>query len=120
MNDYRLQLPDEAAWWVAADACGWAKYEYEPQVIEFDQEPPEPIVKNKWLDTSERDFDIIGTIYKPTGNTIEQEGIEIQEMTAINGYHVNIRLHNTELPESMAQYVVIPNNPVRTWAGTSI
>jgi hypothetical protein len=120
MNDYRLQLPDEAAWWAAADACGWVKYEYESQMIEIGQEPPEPIVKNKWLDTSERDFDIIGTIYKPTGNTIEQEGIEIQEMTAINGYHVNIRLHNTELPESMAQYVVIPNNPVRTWAGTSI
>ena len=115
MNDYRLQLPDESAWWAAADACGWVKYEYEP--VEMGQEPPAPVVKHKWLDTQGRDFDVIGTIYKPTGNVIQQGDMQTQEMAAIAGHHVNVRLHYSELPESLRQYVVIPNNPVRGWAG---
>lgn len=117
MNDYRLQLPDEATWWTAADACGWVRYEYEPQTVELGQEPAEPVVKRKWLDTNGKDFDVIGTIYKPTGNVIQQGDMQTQEMAAIAGHHVNVRLHYSELPESLRQYVVIPNNPVRGWAG---
>ena len=117
MNDYRLQLPDEDAWWAAADACGWVRYEYEPQTVEVGQEPAEPVVKRKWLDTNGKDFDVIGTIYKPTGNVIQQGDMQTQEMAAIAGHHVNVRLHYSELPESLRQYVVIPNNPVRGWAG---
>lgn len=113
MNDYRLQLPDEATWWTAADACNWVKYEYEPQTVEVGQEA-EPIVKRKWLDTNGKDFDVIGTIYKPM---IQQGDMQVQEMAAIPGHHVNVRLHYSELPESLRQYVVIPNNPVRGWAG---
>jgi hypothetical protein len=117
MNDYRLQLPDEATWWTAADACGWVKYEYEPQTVELGQEPAEPVVKRKWLDTNGKDFDVIGTIYKPTGNMLQQGDMQAPEMAAIAGHHVNVRLHYSELPESLRQYVVIPNNPVRGWAG---
>ena len=117
MNDYRLQLPDEATWWAAADSCGWVKYEYEPQTVELGQEPAPPVVKRKWLDTNGRDFDVIGTIYKPTGNMIQQGDLQTPEIAAVEGYHVNVRLHHDIIPEQVVAYIRTPTTPARTWAG---
>ena len=58
--------------------------------------------------------DIIGTIYRPTGNTLtDDEGNEYPEQEALDGFHVNIR---AEAPiEEFETYRVYPNAPVRVW-----
>lgn len=57
-------------------------------------------------------IDIIGAIYKPTGET-DEKGNPV--MADVGGYHCNIRTAK-ESPE-LDPYVVTPNNPVRIWSG---
>ena len=59
-------------------------------------------------------IDVIGLIYKPTGEMITTDEGEVPEMAAIPGWHVNVR-HNAEAPE-LAAYQVFPQAPVRGWA----
>jgi hypothetical protein len=62
-------------------------------------------------------IDIIGTIYKPTGNMVETEMGEMPEMAALPGWHVNVRLRADQAtPDSLVQYSVTPQSPVRVWA----
>ena len=61
--------------------------------------------------------DVIGTIYKPTGNVLPSEdesGEAVDEMAPIDGWHVNVR-HTDEVPE-LAPYQVFPVTPARMWA----
>lgn len=58
--------------------------------------------------------DIIGTIYKPTGNMLTSEEGSFPEMAPVDGWHVNVR-HTAEAPE-LDVYAVFPRNPVRMWA----
>ena len=58
--------------------------------------------------------DIVGTIYRPTGNTLtDDEGFEYPEQAALDGFHVNIRAE--EPIEELEGYRVYPNNPARVW-----
>lgn len=57
-------------------------------------------------------IDIIGAIYKPTGET-DEEGNPV--MADVGGYHVNVR--NYSPAQGLDAYLVTPNNPVRVWAG---
>jgi hypothetical protein len=57
--------------------------------------------------------DVVGVIYKPTGETVMTEGFEVPLMAAIPGWHVNV-ITETELPE-LVPFTVVPNNPVRVW-----
>ena len=59
-------------------------------------------------------IDVIGTIYKPTGEMIDTDEGEVPEMEAIDGWHVNVR-HKDEAPELEA-FRVYPESPVRGWA----
>ena len=59
-------------------------------------------------------IDVIGLIYKPTGEMITTDEGEVPEMAAIPGWHVNVR-HNAEAPE-LAAYQVQPKQPQRGWA----
>jgi hypothetical protein len=62
-------------------------------------------------------IDTVGTIYKPTGNTITTDMGEQPEMAPLDGWHVNVRLKADQAtPDSLTQYVVTPANPVRIWA----
>ena len=62
-------------------------------------------------------IDTVGTIYKPTGNTITTDMGEQPEMAALDGWHVNVRLKADQAtPDSLVQYQVAPANPVRIWA----
>lgn len=61
-----------------------------------------------------RAVDVIGIIYKPTGEVVDQGDIEVPVMEAIEGWHVNVR-HDEEAPE-FEPYIVEPKNPVRVWA----
>lgn len=60
------------------------------------------------------DLSIIGTIYEPTGRTLDDE----QEMQAIDGYHANLRTREPLTADQMALLPIIdkPNNPVRVYA----
>ena len=57
--------------------------------------------------------DVIGTIWKPTGNALMTEEGEVFEHAPIDGWHVNVR-HNAEAPELEA-YRVFPATPQRVW-----
>ena len=59
-------------------------------------------------------IDVIGTIYKPTGNMIDTDEGEAPEMAPIDGWHVNVR-HMGEALE-LAPFQVYPATPVRMWA----
>lgn len=58
--------------------------------------------------------DVIGTIYKPTGEMLTTDEGEVPEMAPVEGWHVNVR-HTADAPE-LAAYQVFPQAPVRGWA----
>jgi len=58
--------------------------------------------------------DVIGTIFKPTGNVLTTDEGEVPEMAPIDGWHANVR-HTDEAPE-LEQYRVHPATPQRMWA----
>lgn len=65
-------------------------------------------------------LDIIGDIYKPTGETTTVEGPDGEEMTVpvlekLDGYHVNVRPVDGEDTSALTPYAVTPANPVRVW-----
>jgi hypothetical protein len=123
MKDYRLKFSDETAWWSIADSFGWVEYEYEPQeekVSEPGQELPPKVVKRKWMSaTTNYDFDVIGAVFKPTGQTVTApDGLfQYPEMAAVDGFHVNVRVRVGNLPDALRQNIIKPSNPVRTFAG---
>ena len=59
-------------------------------------------------------IDVIGVIYKPTGNMLTTDEGEVPEMAPIDGWHVNVR-HTAEAAE-LDQYRVFPGTPQRLWA----
>jgi hypothetical protein len=58
--------------------------------------------------------DVIGVIYKPTGNLLQIEEGEVPEMAPVKGWHANVR-HTDEAPELVA-HQIFPQSPVRGWA----
>jgi hypothetical protein len=61
--------------------------------------------------------DVVGVIYKPTGNVLpaeDESGDAVDEMAPIAGFHANVR-HTAEAPE-LAAYQVFPETPSRMWA----
>jgi hypothetical protein len=109
MNDYRLQFADEAAWWAAAASEGWVQHEYAP----VENEGDDPVIVRSWIAAPGIDFDEIGIIYRPTGVVVD----DVPEMEPLPGWHVNIRILVGLIPDNMISNVVLPADPVRTFAG---
>ena len=89
------------------------RFENEAQAIEA---LPQFRIDGEWKSHRDgSDIDVIGAIYKPTGDTITDpvEGFEYPEMEPVGGWHVNFI---GILPDNLEQYAVIPNNPVRVFA----
>lgn len=64
-------------------------------------------------------IDIIGTISKPTGNTLTVDGMDVPEMTTVHGYHANLRgeLSDTQLVILAPILLEMPPaQPYRVWA----
>ena len=66
-------------------------------------------------------IDVVGVIYKPTGNMlVDDEGNEYPETAPLDGWHVNIRLIGDKMRDIVkaidAQYGVMPETPARVWA----
>jgi len=107
--DYYLKFTDEAQ----ANSVLYTKV---PTAWSESSNMDEPPVATEWMDRPNYDnIDIIGAIYKPTGEVTVEDGFEVPVMADVGGYHVNVR-NFSEAPELDA-YVVNTNNPVRIWAG---
>lgn len=70
---------------------------------------------NQVLEDYEGNIDVIGVIYKPTGNIIQTDEGEFPEIVALAGWHVNTRgQQNLNLePFSVNPK---PSTPMRVWA----
>jgi hypothetical protein len=67
-------------------------------------------------------LDVIGVIYKETGNTTtvtspEGYSFEVPETQAIEGYHANIRGDLTEEQQQALPLIAKPSTPNRIWFG---
>ena len=61
-------------------------------------------------------LDVIGTIYRHTGETMTIEGEEIPVTEPVPGYHVNVRTTSETLAASLESFRTYPETPVRVWA----
>lgn len=106
MFDYRLRFDSE-------EQAKSVLYTKVPTALSDSSNMDEPPVATEWMDKPNYDcIDIIGAIYKPTGET-DEEGNPV--MADVGGYHVNVR-HSAEAPE-LDSFTVTPKEPVRVWAG---
>jgi hypothetical protein len=60
-------------------------------------------------------IDTVGIIYKPTGETTEQDGMDVPVMAALPGWHVNVRLNEGEDAQALEAFAVAPRKPARVW-----
>ena len=70
--------------------------------------------------TPDYTMDVVGTLHEPTGNTLtDDDGMEYPEMQAMTGWHVNIRLLNDTVKETVESlntlHGVSPESPKRIW-----
>lgn len=86
--DYYLKADSEQAMWEVLIAVGAAQ----SQVTKNEEGE---IVETRYIPAAGYSIDIIGTIYKPTGNYIqkvfENNIMEVPEMQAVEGFHANLR-----------------------------
>ena len=61
-------------------------------------------------------LDVIGTIYKPTGETSLVDGQEVPVTAPVSGYHVNVRTTSGELAAALEALRTNPVTPVRVWS----
>ena len=103
MIDYTLKFKDEAE----ANEVLFEKY---PLKMDEDLNVTETYDVSRYR---EHVIDIIGTIYKATGETTIVEGLEQPVMAAVDGWHVNVRGPETD---AFNAYVVEVATPTRVWA----
>lgn len=122
--DYYIKASDEQSLWSALEAAGLAKKEFDPadplnQAPE-DAEGWQPTGAFEWRKTDGYDLDIIGVIFKPTGETGEDANGEYQIVEPLEGYHANLRMWGGELSDEQKAALPLiekPNTPTRVWAG---
>ncbi|MGU5656765.1 hypothetical protein [Aeromonas veronii] len=99
MIDLYLKADNEAAMLTALKAAGFIADEESGAL---------------YLDGSA--LDIIGTIYKQTGETTIVDGESVPVMAVVPGYHVNVRTTSPELAAALDTLRTYPDTPVRRWA----
>ena len=85
--DYYLKAASEAALMTALEAAGVV----ESYTVKNEQGV---VVDTRFVTQPGYSLDVVGTIYKPTGNMIQQTGEfarEVPEMQALPGFHANLR-----------------------------
>jgi len=104
-----------------------AAFYQQDTVTETDPETGEETVTpvgEPYLVTATHDYaiDVVGTIYKATGNMLtDDDGNEYPEMAPLDGWHVNLRLVTDAMQaeaDALADYVVDPEpvTPARVWS----
>jgi hypothetical protein len=86
--DYHLKANSEQELWQALESVGAA--------VKFDvKNSSGEVIESRYSAAQGYDLDIIGTIYKPTGNLIQHTVgdtiVEVPETEAIDGFHANLR-----------------------------
>lgn len=120
-TDFYIKLASEADMPTAL-----AAFYRQDTTTEVDDETGEETVVNvgdAYLVTTTHDYaiDVVGVIYRPTGETlVDADGNEYAETAPLDGWHLNIRLLNDTMREVVeeiaAEYGVLPNTPARVWA----
>lgn len=125
MATYYLKATDEQALWTALEAADLAVKDYDPEDplnsrpadLDMEEEWAGPSGAYEWRSLSNM-LDIIGTMYRETGNMLTTEdGMEYPETEAIDGYHANLREVLTAEQEAALPTVDAPATPYRKWAG---
>jgi hypothetical protein len=104
-----LKAEDEATFITALKTAGWA-WDTEDDAVDVDAY------------NATHSLDIIGRIHLETGNMIEVEGpdgeeVEVPETAPTDGWHANLLLHGEELPSELSGFVIdAPSNPARRFA----
>lgn len=115
MKNHYLKAESEEALWGALEAAGLAKKVYDPDDPlnqPDDIEGWEPSGAFGWQFMGEA-LDLIGTIYRPTGNTLtDEEGSESPEMAPLDGFHANLIADDAEGLPTIDE----PAHPYRVWA----
>jgi hypothetical protein len=102
-TDYCLKFTDEAA----AKAVLYT----EVPTAWDNTDPENPVVTETYDKPNYRNIDTIGIIYERTGGTDEEP-----VMTALDGWHVNVRSVDGEDTSALDAFVVTPLTPIRVWA----
>jgi hypothetical protein len=119
--NYYLQAESEEALFAALESAGVMNKVYDPE----DPVNQRPDDAEEWESTGQYDLfpkagvdlDVIGTIWKLTGETtLDEDGNLIQVSAPVYGYHANIRGITAE-QAALLPTIAKPNNPVRMWAG---
>jgi hypothetical protein len=102
MQDLYLKFPNESTAYNLL---------YEQVPVEFNEndEPTAWEPRQKYLN-----IDTLGIIYE--GGEYDEDGNSITPPTALDGWHVNIRLMPDEQAEPLLPYTVVPAHPRRVWA----
>ena len=104
MSDYYLRATTAAALYSALEAAG---------VVTQGEDG--------WRVTDAHRYalDVIGAVYKPTGEVIEEDGVAAPVMKAVPGFHANLRVIDaSNFDVNMLNEIAInaPTNPARGWA----
>lgn len=125
MATYYLKATDEQALWVALETADLAVKDYDPDDplnrrpndLDMDEEWDGPSGAYTWRSLSNM-LDIVGVIYSETGNTLtDDDGLEYPEMTALSGFHANLRADLTADQVAALPTIDAPSTPYRIWAG---
>jgi hypothetical protein len=117
--DYYLKAETEDALWTALISAGVAEQVERPILNENKEMSTETVRQAK----QGQNLDIIGEIWKPTGNMIETQMLdettrEIPEMSPVAGFHANLRGGLSEEQVTALGDIIIPApaTPYRVWA----
>ena len=104
MTDYFLKAADATALYDVLEAAG--------VVTEGDQ---------GWHVTDGHKYalDVIGDVYKPTGETIQTDEGQLSWVQSVGGFHANLRVIDAssfDANKIAAITIEAPSNPVRGWA----
>ena len=119
-TDFYIKLNSEAD--LPTAFAAFYQQDYVTVVDEETGEPTQTPEGESYLVSHSHDYaiDLVGVIYKPTGNTLtDDEGNEYPETAPIDGWHVNVRLVGDGRREDVeaidAVYGVVPNSPSRVF-----
>ena len=86
--DYYLKAASEAALMTALEAVNAVKS------VQVKNEQGE-VIETRYVPAPGYSLDVIGTVYKPTGNVVQQtvgdRTVEVPEMVSVPGFHANLR-----------------------------
>jgi hypothetical protein len=115
-QDLYLKAARKSDIWEALEAAGLATKEYPHEDLYIINVDGNPIGGFEWVKVGDYSIDLIGTIYKQTGETVLEDGTIMPEMSMIDGYHANLRGSFTEEQKSKLPLIEAPSTPVRVWA----